>query len=381
MLLFHKFLAEDLKGVIGHHAGLDPNNKRASFTKESSADFHGQANSSPSANADGKGMGKQIKDAVDSLKNVKDDKIQNKSKSERTNQDGDSHETAGLSCSDHGGPSDELAQEMIFWEDIPSDSEYKSPFYDEDKYITFEPDKGGWNNIRMAYETILVLAHATGRTLVLPPEQKMYLLGKGDSKHKKEFSFNDFFHLDSIATEHAGLNIITTEEFLERKGMTGQLKDRTTGKVIKPSKTNWNGEHLGELFQYLRQIGKYPEGWEPSTCFAAIPESSDPKHVDELQSMFDDIMGGKHGEVPKPETDFVDDPVPVDAPAVARMREMLAGRKEICIYDSELQAEPVLHFKVDHKEKARMLTHFYAFIFFQDWVSIHRPRPPVLPAD
>ncbi len=366
ILLFHKFQAEDLKGVIGHHTGLDPNNKSASYTNGAPPGLQSQGEKIPVVDI------VQKKDNNPS-KDVKDEQIKNKSV---TNQDAGSdslslgsHETAGLSCSDHGGPSDELAEEMIFWSDIPSDSEYKSPFYDEEKYITFEPDKGGWNNIRMAYETILVLAHATGRTLVLPPEQRMYLLGKGDSKHKKEFSFNDFFHLDSIATEHAGLNIITMEEFLERKGKTGQLKDRSTGEILKPSKTNWNGEHLDELFKYLRAVGKYPEGWNPSKCFAAIPQSTDPKHIDELQSMFDDIIAGKHGEFPNPEKDFVDDPVPVGAPAVARMREMLAGRKEICIYDAELQAETVLHFKVDHREKARMLTHFYAFIFFQDWVS------------
>jgi hypothetical protein len=81
------------------------------------------------------------------------------------------HPIAGLSCKDHGGPDDESAQEMVFWSDIPSDSTHISPFYDPEKYLTFEPDIGGWNNIRMAYETLLVLAHATGRTLVLPPEK------------------------------------------------------------------------------------------------------------------------------------------------------------------------------------------------------------------
>ena len=78
-----------------------------------------------------------------------------------SNQDS-SHPIAGLSCSDHGGPSDGLAEEMIFWSDIESDSKYRSPFYDPEKYVTFEPDHGGWNNIRMAMETVLVLAHAMG---------------------------------------------------------------------------------------------------------------------------------------------------------------------------------------------------------------------------
>ena len=44
------------------------------------------------------------------------------------------------------------------------------------KYISFTPDRGGWNNIRMSMEIIFVIAAASGRTLVLPPEQPLYLL-------------------------------------------------------------------------------------------------------------------------------------------------------------------------------------------------------------
>lgn len=46
------------------------------------------------------------------------------------------------------------------------------------KYITFEPDRGGWNNIRMAAETVVVLALVTGRVLVVPPIMNWYLLDK-----------------------------------------------------------------------------------------------------------------------------------------------------------------------------------------------------------
>ena len=69
---------------------------------------------------------------------------------------------------------------MVFWSDIPSDSSYRSQFYVDDnatkKYLTFDPDPAGWNNQRMAMETVLVLAHSTGRTLVLPPEKEMHML-------------------------------------------------------------------------------------------------------------------------------------------------------------------------------------------------------------
>jgi hypothetical protein len=68
-----------------------------------------------------------------------------------------------LNCERYGGPSKADAQEMVYWKDIPSDSHYISPFHPNNKrnakaaktnnsqqrkYMTFEPDGGGWNNIR-----------------------------------------------------------------------------------------------------------------------------------------------------------------------------------------------------------------------------------------
>ena len=64
--------------------------------------------------------------------------------------DRDVHKVAGLSCAKYGGPSDEIAAEMVYWKDIAEDSAYVSLFREygpEKKYLTFEPDEGGFNNI------------------------------------------------------------------------------------------------------------------------------------------------------------------------------------------------------------------------------------------
>ena len=57
------------------------------------------------------------------------------------------HVLAGLNCDKFGGPSFDIAQEMVYWEDIASDAKYVSPFKRKEgpvQYLTFEPDQGGW---------------------------------------------------------------------------------------------------------------------------------------------------------------------------------------------------------------------------------------------
>ena len=71
--------------------------------------------------------------------------------------------------------------ELVYWKDIKDDARWVSPFRDaapSEKFLTFEPDEGGWNNIRMAMETAVLTAILTGRTLVMPPDQNMHLLEK-----------------------------------------------------------------------------------------------------------------------------------------------------------------------------------------------------------
>jgi hypothetical protein len=60
----------------------------------------------------------------------------------------DSIRLGELNCDAYGGPPKEIAKEMIYWQDIPEDAQWVSPFKHptETKYLTFEPD-GGMNAV------------------------------------------------------------------------------------------------------------------------------------------------------------------------------------------------------------------------------------------
>lgn len=299
-----------------------------------------------------------------------------KSNAANRNEDGelrrkqlDNSDIARLSCEKYGGPPDEFAQEMVYWEDIPSDARYVSPFKQKHRsqrrYMTFEPDGGGWNNIRMAMETVVGLAIGMGRTLVLPPQKKMYLLGKQDSKQKHHFDFDDFFPMRQMAAENAAIDMITMQEFLETEAMTGNLRD-VNGSVSFPpyNRTDWNGlsgKEYDELREWLRTVALVPL-WRPGQCLATFPKNGDYKSIEEMRQMQNEIhKNGVNSDV------YKGNPVPVDAPPLERMKENLSNRKDLCIYNQSMQEKLVIHFACYHKMKLRLLVHFYAFLFMEDW--------------
>jgi len=294
------------------------------------------------------------------------------------------HSIANLSCEAYGGPSNEDAEEMVYWEDIPKDALHMSPFHphknkkDGDttpitQFLTFEPDAGGWNNIRMAMETVLTLAFAMGRTLVLPPHQGMYLIDKQKNNQQSKFSFDHFFHMESISNEHIGLNIITTKDFLEQCAQ-GKIVNAESKPIYPPGmRTDWDGaphNELKELKMWLRDnSGQNLLHWDPDRCIAAFPTSNSEEDAKELASLPQQIAESP-GKFP-PYANYIGKPNDVDAPAIERLKEMNADRQHLCEYTPELQQTQWLHFPVGMKSEdgasSRLLVHFYAFVFFQDW--------------
>lgn len=229
---------------------------------------------------------------------------------------------------------------LAYWNDPQGtrDETFQSPFSEPEdtKYITFAPDRGGWNNIRMCMEIIFVIAAATGRTLVLPPKAPLYLLGKGDGpKHR---GFGDFFPLETAEFQKR-LKVISMEEFLKREGgADGRLPipaDKRTAvenAAEHCDRRAASSAHCEPLYDYLVESGEAPHVKASHSCI-----------------VFDvDAYHGKGLTFENKQT--------------AKRR---CGER-IPTYWNEAMQEPVLvHFRASEKEY-RLLAHFYGMVYFTD---------------
>lgn len=299
------------------------------------------------------------------------------------NDDDDDHKVAGLSCELLGGPtSSDAVNEMIYWQDIPNDANFTSIFHstEEEQYLTMEPDEGGWNNIRMGMETAVGIAIMTGRTLVLPPDMSFYLLWFGKSSQQNQLSFEDFFHFTSVQKEHATLKVITFQEFLQKVALTGQLIDTETGEVSFPpenNRTDWTdiinyqSAHSGVgkvLWPWVRKVTK-PLTWNSDKCVAAFASEPGQAAADRLTTDYLDkvinIEGGRKGW--KRIKSYDNNPTPVDGNVTSRLDEILALRSKLCVYDESFQNAKVIHAMGEGQTHYRLLIHFYAFLFFENY--------------
>uniref|UniRef100_A0A7S2HX61 O-fucosyltransferase family protein n=1 Tax=Helicotheca tamesis TaxID=374047 RepID=A0A7S2HX61_9STRA len=250
---------------------------------------------------------------------------------------------ATIHCENNNGDNDFDASFLAYWNEPQGtrDLEFKSPFVSkedtEEKYISFEPDRGGWNNIRMTLETIFIIAAASGRTLVLPPDQPLYLL-KSD-KSKKQRGFADFFPVHSSSFEKSKLKIITTEEFLRREGgKHGRLpiEDDISEKVLKAQ--NHCEQRLKSdiscmpLYDHLRSVGTVPQLKAGRDCL-----------IFDVEKFNDEDITADH------EKDVLN---------------FCSGRE--VTYVKRYDNDPILiHFQTSEKEY-RLLSHFYGFVHFTD---------------
>jgi hypothetical protein len=238
------------------------------------------------------------------------------------------------------------------------DQNFVSPFAvpvdsDKKRYMTFEPDPGGWNNIRMSMEIIFVMAAAMGRTLVLPPKAPFYLLGTGKENAR---SFGSFYDIANPAFQKE-VEVITMEEFFIREatdpdGLLGHLTDEEKAKIKPVTDMCLYAEksdiHCTIVYEQLKKIGYQPKVGGGHNCFVFDSD------VFQGQDVSDDLK--------------------------ERVKRFCGDERTPVYYDQTIHEPQLIHWDAsaaegDGVKGFRLLNHFYAFLFFSDPaidnVSIH----------
>jgi hypothetical protein len=246
--------------------------------------------------------------------------------------------------------------DLAYWNDPQGvrDQNFVSPFAvpmdngedekNKKRYLTFEPDPGGWNNVRMSMEVIFVMAAAMGRTLVLPPRAPFYLLGTGKENAR---SFGSFYDISKPSFQKE-VEVITMEEFFEREthgpdGLLGHLTEEEKAK-IKPIAdicvyAEGSEIHCKYLYKLLESIGYQPKIGGNHNCF-----------------VFDnDVFQGQ---------DVSDD-------LKERVARFCGPERTPVYYEQTIHEPQLIHWDAsaadgDGVKGFRLLNHFYSFLFFSD---------------
>mmetsp|Transcript_50983 Transcript_50983/g.58943 ORF Transcript_50983/g.58943 Transcript_50983/m.58943 type:complete len:593 (-) Transcript_50983:75-1853(-) len=240
---------------------------------------------------------------------------------------------------------------ISYWNDPRSDVDrsFTSPFLQSPsvshikrpkrtRYLSFEPDSGGWNNIRMEFEIMVVLAAATGRTLVLPPDNPLYLLNKEQkNKHRGLQTFFSGFDdiVDTISTED-----FIQLEMIDKKNypLPSNEGDRTKlmGSLNKCIWMKKSEISCMQLFNYLTEVADLVPRW----------------HGEKHCLIMDDVNWSKDSELSH-----------VDDKQLQRILQFCGGREPI-YYNTQIHDAPLVHFHTHTLKDTRLLVHFYAFIYF-----------------
>lgn len=225
------------------------------------------------------------------------------------------------------------------FEHNPSQEETNTKSNTKPQYVTFEPDSGGWNNIRMSMEIIFVFAAATGRTLVLPPDQPLYLLTVDSSK--KHRGFGDFFALDNPAFRDT-LEVISTEEFLKREGgPDGQF----------PIPDDETRASLSNIQSHCERRAKSNIACGPLWSFY---ENESKAYIPEINDRDSCVIFGPRSQE---EADV--------SPHSEKILEFCRLQKKPVYYHKKMSSAQLIHFKTEQKGH-RLVQHFYNTILFTD---------------
>lgn len=214
---------------------------------------------------------------------------------------------------------------------------------EQQKFIVFQPDLGGWNNIRMALEVVILFAQITGRILVMPPPAILYLLHMNKKWGDNKSTMEDYFDFDRLQVGN-GLQVISMKEFLETIASQDlldlPLPENNTELIKQP------------LWDYLEKAC-YCRQWEPGKSFVAfhLPPKDRIPAVEITKEMINEYV------IPSLSSFSTDTLERID-------RFTLGHKRQVVYYNESFHQHRAIYFP--GHDKNRLLTHFYSYLFMMN---------------
>lgn len=139
------------------------------------------------------------------------------------------------------------------------------------RYVCFDVDQGGLNNIRLVFEYVAVIAAITGRTLVLPPPQPWYLINNGPKHLGDDTGVTAFEDIFDIPALEQVIPVLSTEDFIQESKNHLSIPDIfLEEKAFDPE---CGGQDLCRQWkQWLYENAEVPEGWNPYETLICFPD-------------------------------------------------------------------------------------------------------------
>ena len=279
-----------------------------------------------------------------------------------------------LRCESFGGPSNKAAiDDIVYWNtaDPPINKQFHSMYENKHgeakKFFIYEPDDAGFSNVRITFETVVALAKATGRTLVLAPKMIFHQLYFDHPEGWRSYAYTDFFDISDVP-------IISMEKYLEHIAMTGQLHN-ATGEVTFPpgNRTNWDvgitkSENIKEALPLYNWISEsmVSIGWNRDSCIIPFPYKSD-AGIATMNKEMRNLLSDKTETDAIRKQSYAGNPIPANSLMKDRLRESLANRRQFCYYNETYQNAPSIYMDGHEYTGIRPLIQFFAYMFFESW--------------
>ena len=175
-------------------------------------------------------------------------------------------------------------QSLQYWAE-QSNSYYLAK-HQQHRYVSFDADIGGLNNIRLGFEYAVVIAAITGRTLVLPPARPWYLINFGpmaDGEPGGETHLGDIFDLPALSQ---AIPIMSAEAFIEQASKHLDIPEEFDKEACKSE--NKKLSHMHQRWSDWLSANSTIVPWNPYDTLVCVPSVAAVQNATELDEHYVD---------------------------------------------------------------------------------------------